>query len=241
MFFALIGLSKVKLIRKYHTIFVIAILLSNKLLAIDYSSQIGSWYSIIYDYHFSEKGFGIEGDIHLRQYQLSRDYQQFIFRLGQAYTFKKSRVMIVSGYGYFENGVFGESLHTIKENRIYQDLWVPQKISIINAVHRFRAEQRFIEASDFRTRWRYAFFLNIPLTGNKIKRNTLYFSFYNELFINGESKLNETNISYFDRNWMYFGLGYAFTEELKIQFAYHKEVTKDLSKNQLQLSFHIEM
>jgi hypothetical protein len=71
--------------------------------------------------------------------------------------------------------------------------------------HRYRFEQRFVE-TDFKMRLRYFLELNIPtaIKGN----NNLYFSTYNEIFLNIESVV-------FDRNRVYRGIGYHINKKYK--------------------------
>jgi len=44
---------------------------------------------------------------------------------------------------------------------------------------------RYVEDQDFRTRYRYAIFLNIPLNKPLIEPNAVYLSLYDEVIING--------------------------------------------------------
>ena len=105
--------------------------------------------------------------------------------------------------------------------------------------HRFRYEQRFVEDQDFRTRYRYNLFLNIPLNKPELDEKTIYLSFYNELFINGQRQIgNGKTVEFFDRNRTYAAIGYQIKKGLKIQAGFMKQTTNTWGKNQLQLSLH---
>ena len=151
-------------------------------------------------------------------------------------------LMITSTFGFanITTGDFGDSDGTFNENRLYQEVLFSQKLeNRFFITHRFRYEQRFIENQDFRTRYRYNFFLNIPLNSKGLSPKTIYAAFYNELFINGEKSIvNNNSVEIFDRNRTYFGMGYVLNKIIKFQVGIMKQTTSSLSKNQLQISMH---
>ena len=105
--------------------------------------------------------------------------------------------------------------------------------------HRFRYEIRFVDNQDFRTRYRYSLFINIPLNKIKIEPKTLYLGFYNEVFINGQRKIgNGKTVPFFDRNRLYAALGYVLKKGLKTQFGIMRQTSNIFGKNQFQLSLH---
>jgi outer membrane receptor for ferric coprogen and ferric-rhodotorulic acid len=105
--------------------------------------------------------------------------------------------------------------------------------------HRFRYEQRWVEDQDFRTRYRYNLFLNVPLNQKNLKKNAVYLSLYNEIFINGEREIGDgRSVELFDRNRFYSALGYALQDNLKVQAGYMIQATDNVNKGQIQLSLH---
>jgi len=144
------------------------------------------------------------------------------------------------GYGNITSGAFGDSNDTSTESRIYQEALLPHKISDrVYLKHRFRYEQRWVEDQDFRTRYRYNLFLNIPLNQPNLDKNSLYLAFYNEIFINGQKNIGDgRSVEIFDRNRLYGALGYAIKDNLKIQFGFMEQTLNNSSKGQLQLSMH---
>ena len=144
------------------------------------------------------------------------------------------------GYGHITTGTFGDDESTTQESRIYQEALYPVKFGErFFTNHRFRYEQRFVESQDFRTRYRYNLFVNIPINQKTMGKNTLYLALYNELFINGERKVgNNKKVELFDRNRLYAALGFYIQKQLKVQLGVMTQTTNAVEKNQLQLSIH---
>jgi hypothetical protein len=58
--------------------------------------------------------------------------------------------------------------------------------------------------------------------------NTLYFSAYNEIFMN-------TKQTYFDRNRLYGGFGYRFSKNIRAEIGVMNQTTNGGSRNQLNI------
>ena len=111
-------------------------------------------------------------------------------RGGLTYKPKKADIKLTFGYGNITTGSYGNDKSTSAESRIYQEALFPIKFgNRFHTSHRFRYEQRFVENQDFRTRYRYNMFINIPLNKTEMEKKTLYLALYNELFINGQRKI----------------------------------------------------
>jgi hypothetical protein len=203
-------------------------------------NQIGSWYMYFFNNKFENSNWGIQGDIQHRDWAILGDQEQLMLRSGITYIPKNSGAMFTFGFANITTGDFGDSDGTFNENRLYQEVLFSQKLeNRFFITHRFRYEQRFIENQDFRTRYRYNFFLNIPLNSKGLSPKTIYAAFYNELFINGEKSIgNNNSVEIFDRNRTYFGMGYVLNKIIKFQVGIMKQTTSSLSKNQLQISMH---
>ena len=202
--------------------------------------QLGAWYMYFYTHKFKESKFGIQGDIQYRNNNIVGDLEQLLLRSGLTYNPKNTNVTLTLGVANITTGVFGDSNETTNENRIYQEVLLPQKVGErIYLTHRFRYEQRFVENQDFRTRYRYNIFMNIPINKKALTKNAIYVAFYNELFINGEKTIaNNRRVNVFDRNRFYSGLGYNITDKLRVQAGYMNQSLENFSKNQLQFSVH---
>ncbi len=203
------------------------------------SDQLGSWYIYFWKTQLAEKQWGFQGDIQYRNWNILGDLEQLLIRGGVTYTPKNTEVLLTVGYANINTGQYGQRLtSTIMENRIYQEALLPNTIGKFHFTHRFRYEQRIMYNQEFRTRYRYNLFLNIPLKGNTIDVKSPYLALYNELFINGQNSYGQTTNTYFDRNRFYAGIGYKAQKNLKFQLAVMKQTTNNYSKNQLQISGH---
>ncbi|MEC3907522.1 DUF2490 domain-containing protein [Tamlana sp. 2201CG12-4] len=202
--------------------------------------KMGAWYMYFFNTTFKESSWGIQGDIQYRNWNLAGDLEQLLLRGGITYKPKDANIKLTLGYGNITTGGFGSDNSTTSESRIYQEALFPVKFGKrFYTAHRFRYEQRFVENQDFRTRYRYNLFLNIPLNKAAMEKNTVYLALYNELFINGERHIGNGNtVEIFDRNRFYTALGYMIRKGLKVQLGIMKQSTDHWSKHQLQLSLH---
>ncbi|RSK38665.1 DUF2490 domain-containing protein [Mangrovimonas spongiae] len=205
------------------------------------SNQLGAWYMYFYDTQFNESQFGVQGDIQYRNWNIMGDLEQLLLRSGVTYTPKNTTLKLTLGYAHITSGVLGESNDTSTESRIYQEALLPQKIGKhIHLTHRFRYEQRFVEDQDFRTRYRYNLFMNIPFNKQgTFAKNTIYAALYNELFINGQQDIGDNRtVEFFDRNRTYLGIGYVLNPKIKFQLGWMNQKTNAQGKGQLQVSMH---
>lgn len=203
--------------------------------------QLGAWYMYFWNVKVKEGPWGFQGDVQYRNWNLMGDLEQLLLRGGLTYKPRNASVLFTLGYGHITTGAFGTSNdNTVMESRIYQEALIPQKVgSIFYLRHRFRYEQRWVENQDFRTRYRYNLFIDVPLNSKEIDKKTLYLALYNELFINGQKDIgDDRSVEIFDRNRTYGALGYAIKKNLKVQLGIMRQITNNLGKTQLQLSLH---
>ena len=202
--------------------------------------KLGAWYMLFFDAKLKDKPFGVQGDIQYRNWNIAGDLEQLLIRGGVTYRPKKANLKLTLGFANITKGEFGEGKNTSNENRFYQEAILPHKVGErIYLNHRFRFEQRFVANQDFRTRYRYNLFVNIPLNNSKIIENTVYLALYNELFINGQRNIgNVSQVELFDRNRLYLGAGFAIKDNIKVQLGIMNQTTDSWKKNQLQVSLH---
>ena len=74
-------------------------------------------------------------------------------------------------------------------------------------------------------RFRYFLGLNIPLIQNQ---RLIYFSAYNEMFLNTKSCI-------FDRNRVYGGIGYQINENIKLEAGYMNQFFETTSRDQFNI------
>lgn len=202
--------------------------------------KLGAWYMYFYNTSFDKGPWGVQGDIQHRNFNSFGDLEQLLLRSGLTYKPQNTNIKFTLGYGHITTGTYGDSESTTQESRIYQEALYPVKFGKrFYTNHRFRYEQRFVENQDFRTRYRYNLFLNIPLNQHIMDKNTIYLAFYNELFINGERNIGDNKkVEFFDRNRLYIALGYFIKKQLKVQLGMMTQTTNNVEKSQLQLSIH---
>ena len=226
-------------LKKILTLLLFGLFINNNVQSQVDENQLGGWYMYFWDTNFGESKFGLQGDVQYRNWDVLGDLEQLLLRAGVTYS-PNANVKLTLGYGNITTGEFGDSNETSSESRIYQEALLPHKISDrIYLKHRFRYEQRWVENQDFRTRYRYNIFLNIPLNQPNLGKNSIYLAFYNELFINGQKDIgNGRRVELFDRNRLYGALGFAIKDNLKVQAGFMEQTLNNSSKGQLQLSLH---
>jgi hypothetical protein len=202
--------------------------------------QLGAWYMYFWSTRLKDSRFGFQGDFQFRNWDLGGDLEQLLLRGGLTYNPNAFNVKFTLGYAFILSGEFGDSSDTSKENRIYQEALLPQKLGGRTYIsQRFRFEQRWVEDQDFRTRWRYSLGINVALNRKELIKDTVYYAFYNEIFINGEKDIgDDKEVEYFDCNRFYNAIGYCITDKLRLQGGYMYQITDDWSKGQIQLGLH---
>lgn len=204
--------------------------------------QLGAWYMYFYNTQFGDGPWGFQGDFQFRYWDFGSDLEQVLLRSGLTYTPEDSGVKFTLGYANISSGTPGESRDVGVENRIYQEALFSQTLgSRFLLTHRFRYEQRFVEGQDFRTRYRYMLFVNVPFNGTKLGKGIIHLALYNELFINGQRSIGplpDDRVQTFDRNRTYYGLGYGISDNLRVQLGAMNQTTTGWSKWQAQFSLH---
>ncbi len=203
-------------------------------------AQTGAWYMYFYNMQFKDSQWGIQGDFQYRDWAGVGDMEQLLLRSGLTYRPKEANILFTLGYANITSGIPGEISDTSGENRIYQEALIPQKLGKRYLLtHRFRFEQRFVEDQDFRTRYRYMLFFNVPFNKTSLEKDALYLAIYNELFINGQTDIgNGRTTELFDRNRTYMGLGYVLSSKVRVQLGWMNQKTVNWGKGQLQFSLH---
>ena len=202
--------------------------------------KLGAWYMYFYAHRFGDSQWGIQGDAQYRNWNLGGDLEQLLLRSGVTFSPTDAGITFTLGYANVTSGAYGDSDATSSESRIYQEALFPQRIGgRFLLTHRLRYEQRWVEGQDFRTRYRYNLFVNVPLNATELAKGTVYAALYNELFINGQLDIGDgRTVQYFDRNRLYLGLGYGITDRLRTQLGWMRQTSVSVNKAQLQVSLH---
>ncbi|MEQ8409739.1 MAG: DUF2490 domain-containing protein [Gammaproteobacteria bacterium] len=202
--------------------------------------QLGAWYMYFWNTQFDDSRWGLQGDVQHRNWDTIGDLEQLLVRGGLTYRPESFNATFTLGVANITSGAFGDNDDTSNENRLYQEALVPHRLmDWIYVRHRFRTEQRWVDNQDFRTRFRYALFADIPLNTTDIGPGTWYAALYNEVFLNGEKDIgNGRRVDTLDRNRFYTGLGYTLQNNMRLQFGYMYQNTDPVDKGQLQFSLH---
>ncbi|MEO1714985.1 MAG: DUF2490 domain-containing protein [Bacteroidota bacterium] len=203
-------------------------------------SQPGAWYMYFWSTTFNDGPWGVQGDLQYRNWNIIGDLEQLLTRGGLTYTPDQANVKLTLGYANIQTGQFGDGVNLVSENRIYQEALIPQKVGKrFYLTHRFRYEQRFVEGQDFRTRFRYNLFINVPINKSDLKKGAIYIAVYNELFINGERNIGDgRRVELFDRNRTYGAVGYSISDQVRVQLGAMRQITNNWVKSQMQASVH---
>ncbi len=202
--------------------------------------QLGAWYMYFWSANVKESPWGFQGDIQVRNWNIAGDLEQLLLRGGVTYIPKATKLKLTFGYAFIATGEPGDGDATVQESRIYQEALLPQTVGKRGFLtHRFRFEQRWVDDQDFRTRFRYNLFVNIPFNQPNLKKGAIYLALYNELFVNAQKDIgNGRTVEYFDRNRTYGAIGHSLSDKLRMQLGYMQQTTNAWSKGQLQLSLH---
>lgn len=202
--------------------------------------QPGGWYMVTFNKDLAESRLGFQGDVQYRTWDGSGDLEQLLIRGGLTYRPRALPGKYTLGLANITSGQFGDSKQTRTEDRTYQEALFSQNVAErVYLKHRMRFEQRWVNGQDFRTRFRYALFANVPLNQPDLSPGAWYLALYNEIFINGERNIGAgKEVDFYDRNRFYAALGYRFSDAGQIQAGYMQQHTNAVNKGQLQLSLH---
>ncbi|NBB88794.1 MAG: DUF2490 domain-containing protein [Bacteroidetes bacterium] len=186
---------------------------------------LGNWLIYFGNYEVNERWY-VHHEVQYRNYNSIGNLEQLLLRTGVGYNLSSGNDNILLGYGYVlsEPDRKVEAARQVHEHRIYQQFLTVQKRRGIQWQHRYRFEQRWIE-DDFRLRFRYFLSFHIPLQ----KRTSYpYVSVYNEIFLQPETEV-------FDRNRLYFGMGYNWGTQIKVEAGYMNQFFTEAGRDQLNL------
>jgi hypothetical protein len=177
--------------------------------------------------------FGLHAEVQWRRADYFSNPQQLLLRTGLNIHFGPD-VSLTAGYCFVETYPYGSFPvpGSYPESRFWEQLQVKTKLGRTEWINRFRLEQRFsslpVESTVdpgmyapgdpvYTNRFRVMNRISIPFKGSEISDHSLYFSMYDELFINFGHNV-EGNI--FDQNRAYAALGYAVPRLGRIELGF---------------------
>ena len=194
------------------------------------TSDLGNWLIYFGNKKINPK-LNWHHEVQYRNYNAVGDLEQLLLRTGIGYNLTEKNNNLLLGYGYIisENytGNSDEKV-SINEHRIYQQFITRQAIGRVKIQHRYRFEQRWVEDADFKLRFRYFLSLNVPINHANLEDDTWYASMYNEIFLNDKQVV-------FDRNRLYFGVGYKLNPTAKFEIGYMNQFFNNSGRDQINL------
>lgn len=207
-------------------LFFLAQLLPHLVLAQNQPRQqpFGNWIMYFGDNKINKK-YGVHSEFQMRNYFIPNTIHQTLARVGLNYYISPVS-MVTAGYGYIYTTPSSVEGSTISENRIWQQAVLRHRTYNLFLEHRYRLEQRFIKNLDteqniFDNRIRYRFQALLPFYNFSPYLRHYFLSTYNELFMNLG---REVSGQFFDRNRLYFALGYQLNPRFNLQFGYLNQV-----------------
>jgi len=176
--------------------------------------------------------WSIHTEAQYRSFEITPNTDQLLLRGGINYHINNSAFTSI-GYAYVTNYAFDKEQLSgvqVSENRIWQQFLMRNNLGRCLFEHRYRLEQRWMQSNNnnrYLNRIRYLLRVTVPLNKKEIEKNTLFLSFYDEIFIN----LSATP---FDRNRLYGAIGYQFLPNANIQLGYLAQTLNTTTKQYLQ-------
>ena len=209
-------------------IVVLALTLTLPFIGFSQDSNLGNWLIYIGNKKLNSK-WNLHNEVQYRNYNIVGDLEQLLLRTGIGYNLSENNNILL-GYGFIlsENYIANtENKVSVNEHRVFQQYTTKQSVGKVKLSHRYRFEQRFVEA-DFKLRFRYFLSLNIPLMKTESGNGPLYLSAYNEIFLNSKSAI-------FDRNRVYGGLGYNLNKNVRFELGYMNQFFENHSRDQINI------
>ncbi len=197
------------------------------------SPQVGSWTMLFGQVRFHDK-WSIHTEAQYRDYGILAESEQILLRSGINFHYSPTAIL-TAGYARITNYPYDSELiqtPSASENRSWQQFLMRNSIGRFSFEHRYRLEQRWIQSNNnnrYLDRMRYLLRVTVPLNKKEVEKNTLFLSFYDEVFIHFSS-------TPFDRNRLYGAIGYQFLPNANLQAGYLAQTVGNATKSYLQFA-----
>lgn len=214
--------------------------------------QQHGWYMYFGNHRLNNR-WGLHTEYQFRRHGLIAHWQQSLLRLGADY-YLEPNIVLTAGYGWIVTFPYGAQplLTTVHENRLWQQTLLRQSAGRLRMNHRLRFEQRWVEqygtlndgslknlGRHYSNRFRYRFWIEVPLNKTRFEKGTWFVAAYNELFVNYGQNIRPNR---FDQNRLYGAVGYQFHPHAQMQLGYMQQLIvksngwQEELNNTLQLS-----
>ena len=174
---------------------------------------MGSWNVTNINAKINDK-WSVFAEAQLRSLSFYNQFHYYEYKGGVSFKITKnfSATTGVGSYNtYSENGNFEMPIQN-QEVRTWIQINMKNPVEFVTFEHRYRAEQRFT-SNGYKNRFRYRIAATVPLNNKKIEPKTLYLLAWDELFFTDKEP-------YFERNRLFIGSGYEFSENFAFQLGY---------------------
>ena len=195
----------------------------------------GNWL-MYFGTHRINDDLSIHTEAQFRFFEPTSNLNQILLRTGLNYHLT-SHAMLTAGYAYIPTESFekGNLQVSTRENRIWQQFILRNKVGRLAFEHRYRLEQRWIAQdgiTTYRNRTRYRLFIAIPLSKPKMEDKTFFLAAYDEIFVNLSDDV-------FGQNRLYGALGYKINRVFSVQAGYLRNRIGALGFNRLQFAIFV--
>jgi hypothetical protein len=196
--------------------------------------QQHGWYMYFGNHRLNDK-WGLHTEYQFRRHGLMANWQQSLLRAGLDYHLDPN-IQLTAGYGWIVTFPYGAQplLTTLHENRLWQQALLRQSSGRVRMNHRLRFEQRWVQqygaladgnlqylGRNYTNRFRYRFWIEVPLNKAHFETGTWFIAAYNELFVNYGQNLR---LNRFDQNRLYGAVGYQFNRHGQVQLGYLQQL-----------------
>lgn len=192
----------------------------------EFTHTTGLWTGLYTKYRLNEKLF-YYGEYHFRRRNnFVNDMAQIYLRFGLTYLINPKVELtagVVTPFYWAPEQDLANQDNVVPQYRLWQQIVLVQPFERLKLNHQFRFEQRwkrdYIKDSPFKLthRFRYKLTAYYPLNNYKLINNTLFLSFYEEVFVQAGKSIT---YDYLEDNRMFLGLGYILNENIQFQVGY---------------------
>ncbi len=189
------------------------------------TNDYGLWLGYYQKFRFKKRMF-YYGEYHIRRRNFAADMNKLYLRYGITYLLTKQAELtfgIATPINFAQEPVAEDQDPYFLEFRFWEQALFVLPVLTSKTYHQIRFEQRwkrkFEKDSKYKLtfRWRYKFTIYIPLNNRHLEPGTVFFSFYDEIFLqSGQSIV----YNIFEDNRMFIGLGYLIRRGLQVQAGY---------------------
>ncbi len=192
------------------------------------------WVTYLGDHKVAER-WSLHTEGHWRRAELGKTWQQLLLRPAVNFHLNPDLVF-TAGYSFYKNYPYEEGAFrfVFNEHHAWEQVQLGHGWGRLKLSHRYRLEQRFIETfgrnlpdsvrgpkrSRYLNRFRYRLGATVPITGEKMEKNTLFASAYDEVFLTFG---DDSRIDAIQQNRISALLGWQFDDKgssLQLGFLY---------------------